>query len=960
MRRNQHIDIIRLMLMALLLCFLSFPVLVHAEEIEKKRDLDVTDLDSYEEIEEYDASSSIIDSLPNGGIKDRITNIYSTWSDGKHFTTDGKACNDASSNCKKCRLSNIAPDVYRAIGSDANSCASFAAYCFYKIFGLSYFDNSNTVRTVVYSLDELNRTAKVGDHIACCKGNDKNQLHYGIYLKSEGGLLYLYESNFSVCNQINASKGVSPTSKGWNCFVIRHPKDSIYNNVNGISGEAPIGTVDAIEGGIGTVHVRGWAFDSDNKSVSLDIHVYIGGPSGVGEGHIITADKRREDVNDVYLCGSNHGFDEVIETGKKGTQPIYVYAIDVGNTHLGNPLLDNSPKSVYIDSDTSAPTISDIKVENVTSSGYDISCIANDNVGVTTVRFPTWTEKDGQDDLIWHEGSYSNGRWKYHVNVSDHKDEGGLYITHIYARDAAGNEKSDGTSVYIDKVGPDISNVKLKNATKLGFDLICTAKDDVEVVKVIFNVGNKSFSGKNSGDHWECHVNSSEIDKGPQMLNINAYDSSGNDRFTGKRIYSGRTREDLSFETNGGSQINYVVKYGMIVSYDDIKEGTKSITKDGFSFAGWFTDSSLTSECPSYIYYDNEAMKLYAKWKTGSIKVSDISLSDIKVNLNIGSTKQLDAEIKPANATNKKVSWKSNKEIVATVSNTGLITAVSKGTATITVITEDGNKTASCEVTVTDKRISVTGVSLSDEKISMSEKSTQKLTAMITPADASNKNVSWKSSNESVVKVDNAGVLTSISKGTATITVTTEDGNKTASCSVTVVDESTVVHVTSVSIYEAKTTLKVGESNQFTIMILPMDATNRNRTWESSDPSVATVENGLVTAKSVGTTRITVTMEDGGKTSFRDVTVEEGKVTPTPTPTPTIRPDKTIFAGGKTSIKLKKKVGRVTTSDYYVASVQKKGKKVIIKGRNEGTTTVEAYDKKGNKLGSWVVEVFEW
>jgi uncharacterized protein YjdB len=113
-----------------------------------------------------------------------------------------------------------------------------------------------------------------------------------------------------------------------------------------------------------------------------------------------------------------------------------------------------------------------------------------------------------------------------------------------------------------------------------------------------------------------------------------------------------------------------------------------------------------------------------------------------------------------------------------------LITAVAPGTATITVTTTDGSKTATCAVTVTP--IAVTGVSLSPTTVSIAAGATSQLTPTVAPSNASNKTVTYASSNTAVATVSASGLVTGISAGTATITVTTTDGSKTATCAVTV------------------------------------------------------------------------------------------------------------------------------------------------------------------------------
>ena len=120
----------------------------------------------------------------------------------------------------------------------------------------------------------------------------------------------------------------------------------------------------------------------------------------------------------------------------------------------------------------------------------------------------------------------------------------------------------------------------------------------------------------------------------------------------------------------------------------------------------------------------------------------------------------------------------------------GVVTAKSAGTATITVKTADGSKTATCKVTVKNPTVSVTGVSLNKTSTTIETGKSETLTATVTPSNATNKSVTWSSSNTNVATVSN-GVVTAKSVGTATITVKTADGSKTATCTITVPEITT-------------------------------------------------------------------------------------------------------------------------------------------------------------------------
>ena len=169
---------------------------------------------------------------------------------------------------------------------------------------------------------------------------------------------------------------------------------------------------------------------------------------------------------------------------------------------------------------------------------------------------------------------------------------------------------------------------------------------------------------------------------------------------------------------------------------------------------------------------------------TVNYKVTGVSLDKTTLNLNPGKEGTLTATITPDNATNQNVTWKSSDTKVATVDN-GLVTAVAEGTATITVTTEDGSKTARCTVTVTTATVPVTGVTLDPTSLTLDVNQTATLTATITPSNATNQNVTWTSDNPSVATVS-GGVVTAVAPGEATITATTADGGFAATCTVTV------------------------------------------------------------------------------------------------------------------------------------------------------------------------------
>ena len=262
--------------------------------------------------------------------------------------------------------------------------------------------------------------------------------------------------------------------------------------------------------------------------------------------------------------------------------------------------------------------------------------------------------------------------------------------------------------------------------------------------------------------------------------------------------------------------------------------------------------------------------------KAKAVNVTEVTLDKTELTLTEGETETLTATVKPDNADNKKVKWSSDKTDVATVDGAGRVTAVKAGEATVTVTTEDGGKTASCKVTVKAKAVNVTEVTLDRTELTLTEGETGTLTATVKPDNADNRKVTWISDKTDVATVDGAGKVTAVKAGEAVVTVTTEDGGKTATCKVTV--KAKAVPVTGVEVNPWAVTLSVRGTSKLSYTIRPADATNQNVKWESESPSVATVDSeGNVQGVAAGTAKICVTTEDGGFKSYCTVTVKKAE-----------------------------------------------------------------------------------
>ncbi|OAA92075.1 Ig-like domain-containing protein [Clostridium ljungdahlii] len=440
---------------------------------------------------------------------------------------------------------------------------------------------------------------------------------------------------------------------------------------------------------------------------------------------------------------------------------------------------------------------------------------------------------------------------------------------------------------------------------------------------------------------------------------------------------------DSRFTKNGKNPLDALLSYTVSdnsgFGYTDNKSVNGMATEQGFRALAAY---NLFKESKGSVYKNFAA-------NTSDTKVTGISLDKTSANLTEGDSLQLTPTITPKDATNTKVDWSSSDKTIAAVDGNGKVTAVKAGTATITATTEDGQKTAVCAITIiaktvpdktihvsmiidgykgnmlTDENIeaaegqtvysmfknelaakgityknpdgdfspyisdiagetekdrgaqsgwkySVNGVfpnvgcgsvnlkdgdkvhwiyvegawdefqfrdvdsiSLDKQSLNLNVNGTEKLTATIDPDNATDKDVTWKSSDPTVAAVDKNGTVTAVKAGTATITAASVDNDrtdfnqkkyvaKTAQCTVIVNSQQPqTVKVTGVSLDKTSANLTTGDTLQLTPTITPKDATNTKVDWSNSDKTIVAVdENGKITAVKAGTATITAVSED--------------------------------------------------------------------------------------------------
>lgn len=238
-----------------------------------------------------------------------------------------------------------------------------------------------------------------------------------------------------------------------------------------------------------------------------------------------------------------------------------------------------------------------------------------------------------------------------------------------------------------------------------------------------------------------------------------------------------------------------------------------------------------------------------------------VFLNKTELKIQRGTSETLEATVQPATTNIKDLTWTSSAPEIASVDQTGKVTAHKLGEADITVTTVDGGHTAVCKVTVIQK---VTGVTLDKESASLRiGEETLQLNAVVEPSDASDKSLLWTSSEAGVASVSETGLVTPLAPGETVITVTTVDGEFSATCTVTVIQP-----VVSITLNETSININPDMTFELVAQINPDNASDKTLEWKSSDETVATVDqNGVVTGVETGVGReavITVTSKDSG------------------------------------------------------------------------------------------------
>ena len=289
----------------------------------------------------------------------------------------------------------------------------------------------------------------------------------------------------------------------------------------------------------------------------------------------------------------------------------------------------------------------------------------------------------------------------------------------------------------------------------------------------------------------------------------------------------------------------------------------------------WFSCESAALENQSYIYrpYDrswvdygkreNKNFRIKAYTDNSDIKtvaVESVSLDKTEAVLKEKETVKLNATVLPENADNKNVHFTSDNDAVAAVDDNGLVTALSSGEAVITVITEDGKKTAKCKITVEKEIIQLKTITITNAPAELEKGAQVQLGIKYIPDNTTqSKSVEWKTSDASVAVVSSTGLVTAKKTGTVTITAVSKADSSIQS-KVTI---KVLSHITDVTVTGPSGTLYTDTKYKFTAKITPDDTTdNKTVIWSVSDSNIAQIAtDGTLSFKKAGTVDVIATVK---------------------------------------------------------------------------------------------------
>lgn len=576
-----------------------------------------------------------------------------------------------------------------------------------------------------------------------------------------------------------------------------------------------------------------------------------------------------------------------------------------------------------------------IYLTNLTAGNYRVSMV--ELSGVEDYSFSTATETIKVKDKIVYEKIDVTEEIKDQSEVDVSKEDTAQKVeTENVLKDTvewveSTKKESDSQETYIQVNKDTIADPALSVSLKLDLGVLRVMQQSVladHIATIDENGGGGSVSGNNGGN------NSGNQNDGNEGGN-----SGGNNGGSETVDVTGLTLNSSAMTIEIGKNGSLTVT----VKPDNATDKKVTWSSSNTSVATVDSNGKVTAVAAGTATITAKAGKQEASCTITVPKkeITSIVINE-KLSLKVGESCALSVTIEPSDAADKSLKWTSDTTSVATVDGNGKVTAVAVGTAKITVTSSNG-KTAVCNVTVTENKISVTEVSLNKTTLELVVEGTETLTATVKPDNASDKAVSWTSSDTAIATVDTNGKVTAVKEGTATITVTTKDAGKKAECKVTVKAKTTE---TGISLDKTSASMKVGDTLTLTAKVTPE---GKKVIWKSSDESKATVDaNGKVTAKAEGKVDITAAVENENKSATCNITVS--KAYDAKNDTTTSLKDK---SGNQIYVLVDGNYVEAKVADYYKHSTFYKKEKVsqyIYTGWQNLDGRTYYFDKNGNKV----------
>ncbi|MCI9347568.1 MAG: hypothetical protein HFI56_15215 [Lachnospiraceae bacterium] len=316
---------------------------------------------------------------------------------------------------------------------------------------------------------------------------------------------------------------------------------------------------------------------------------------------------QRADGTETYVIKINASD----HNNEQGYYTTHIYAYDAaGNRSFAAVTPDTCV-------DWTKPTISDIKITDQTSTGYTVQCRATDNTGVSHVRFPIWTDKNGQDDIIWREGTKNGDIYTLRVNISDHNNEYGVYHTHIYAYDAAGNEQFVAAPDC--NINPLIITEQPESCVR--------AIGETAVFRIAVTGNNLRYqwqyktAGSNSWNH--CNTAGSTtpelrfpiIGKQNDQTEFRCIVSDNSNTVISQSailsVMNNVKKYTVTFDSQGGTLVDAITN---IVENTKIVSMPNPPVRDNFTFVGWYTEPNGQGRIFNENTIINGDMTVYAYW----------------------------------------------------------------------------------------------------------------------------------------------------------------------------------------------------------------------------------------------------------------------------------------------------------------------------------------------------------